>query len=109
MGYFGQLLDVFQVRAADVHVEEYGVAVAVLFPNQVIKVLPDRTQRLRQTGLFVHYVDRKVDRCYSCIRNPVDNLVAKQSRVGGQIDPESLLRGVVNNLVHELGAKQWLP
>src|SRR6202007_1233482 len=63
---------------------------------------------LGQTGFFVQGIEREVEDSDTGIAEPVCYLGAQQASVGRDIDPESLLRGVVDDLVHEVGAQQGL-
>ena len=49
----GKLPNVVKIVAADIDVEENRVAVSVLLPNQVIKLLSDRSKGLGQTFLDI--------------------------------------------------------
>lgn len=67
-----QLLDVLEISARDVDVEEDILAVAVLFFDQILKIAANRGERLGQAGLFVHYVDGEVESGHSGIGEPID-------------------------------------
>jgi hypothetical protein len=70
----GQPADVLRIRAGDAHVEEHGVPVAILLPNQMVKVGPDGRQRLRRPGFTSDGVDRDIDGRDSGVSDAIDDV-----------------------------------
>src|SRR5262249_1651297 len=99
VGNFDELLHVFDVGAADVGVEENGVAVAVLPTDEIGEIGADVFEGFRQAGLFGDGVDGEVNGGDAGVGEPVGNFGPEQTGVGGEIDPEIFFRGVINDLV----------
>ncbi len=70
----------------------------------------DRHHRLRQSsaGHVVPGIDRKIDHANAGIGDLIDHLRPHQPAIGRQINPEALLRRVVDDLVREVGTQQRL-
>ena len=103
----GQHAHIFEIVAADVDIEKNGVAVFVLFADQVIRsfrgwapwLLAGRASDPRHPR-----PGSRVATPASAMRSIVSGFM--QPSVGRQIDPEAFLRCVIDHLVRELGAKQ---
>ena len=106
VGDFGELLDIVHIVPADVHVEENGRAVLVLLPQKMIEIRAHRREGFRQARLFVDAIHGEIDRGDARIEQPVRHFRPKQPGIGGEIDPEALLRRVVGNLVNQLRTQQ---
>ena len=103
-----KLPDVLQVNARDVDVEENAEIVNVLLLDQVIEIRPDRLECLRQLLAIGDRIHREIEGGHAGIGQPVDDLGARQTAVGGHIDPEALLHGVVGDFVRKIRPEQNL-
>ncbi len=106
----GQTPHVFQIVAADIDVQETRVAVLVLLLHHVVEVGADGHHRLRQSAArhIVPCIDCEIDGRNAGIGDFVDHLRPQQTAIGGQVNPEPLLRGVIDDFVGEVWTQQRL-
>ena len=67
MGYLGQLPHIIQVVTADVDVQKHWIPVSILFTNQVVKLFPDRCQRLRQPLFDIYRIYANIESGNPCV------------------------------------------
>src|SRR5215471_7931647 len=108
VGDFHQLLDIFDVGSANICVEENGVAVAVLTPDEIVKVRAHMFESFWQARLLFDGINSEIDRGDSRIGEVVDHFRAQQASIGCEINPKILLCGVVNDFVHKIRTQKGL-
>ena len=63
----------------------------------------------RQAGLFLHGIDGKVNRGDARVGEAIGYFRTQQTRIGGEINPKILFRGIVNDLMHKIRANKGSP
>src|SRR5580698_7110499 len=77
VGYLGKLSHIVQVIATDIDVEEDREAVSVLLADEVIELLADRDQGLRQARFQIHGIDGDIESRDTRISKLVDYVGAQ--------------------------------
>src|ERR1700722_15736301 len=103
MGDLGQLPHVIQIVAADIDVEKNGIAVPILFTDQVVELFPDGSQSFRQSLFDIYRIYGNIESGNSCIREFVNDVDTKQAGIRWKINPEILLCGVVGDALNQVG------
>jgi hypothetical protein len=87
----GELFDALDVAAADVGVEEHGVAVTVLAADEIVEIFFHVLEGFGEAGLFVDGVDGEVDGGDAGVGEAIGDRGAQQSAIGSEIHPEIFL------------------
>ncbi len=103
-----KFLHVFDIRAADVGVEEKCVAIPVLAFHKIVEMRAHMLEGLRQARFLFDSIDREIDRGDSGVGEPVDYRRLQQTGIRGQVNPEVLLRGIIDDFVHEIRPQERL-
>lgn len=99
---FRELANVIRVVAADIHIEKDDVAIHILLAQDVLQIFLCRNKSFGQAGFEVPGIERKVENGNARVAEAIRYLWPQRAAIRGDINPETLFRRIINDLVHKI-------